>query len=394
VQEEKGSTEPPIAEQNDGTIPGALATGRFVFAESPQQPLKERLAALLVVSASVLWLLVFICCDVTQAALPWCVVILCTALTALAQYLAKPQQYSLAIGYLKNDSPSSLRQSLAVSYAVFSIGLCVWLAYHHSFQLKEPPMTARHQVIDIELVSKADYEDRKDILPSSKEKVSLKERHATAEITQQSITPLSRRLPNTANSQLAKTAIPPAPQHTAKTAASASFAIFPMKISEAPRTSPLAAPPSSPPVRAVQQPVLEEVAPPEMVELTDNQGDKSSESFQSGGRSKGGTGAPSTLVTYLKELHRRIKHAWTPPFGETRSAEILFRLKRNGSLSSIKLMASSGDNDADSEAMHAIATCAPFKALPKDYPADYLDLQYTFNYKADELSEVASGRTE
>jgi TonB family protein len=287
-----------------------------------------------------------------------------------------------------------LRQSLAVSYATFSIGLCLWLACHHSFQLKEPPITARHQVIDIELVSQADYEDRKDILPSSKEKESLKERHTTAEITKQSITPLARRLPNTTTSQLAKIATPPAPQHTAKIASAASFAIFPMKVSDSPRSNPLTAPPSSQPVRAAQQPVLEEVAPPEMVELTDNQGDKSSESFQAGGRSKGGTGAPSTLVTYLKELHRRIKHAWTPPFGETRSAEILFRLKRNGKLSSIKLVASSGDSDADAEAMHAIATCAPFKALPPDYPADYLDLQYTFNYKADELSEVAAGRTE
>jgi TonB family protein len=394
VQAETGSSEPQISELSAGTVDGAAIPVRFVFADSVKLPLRERLAALLVVSASILWILVFICCDVTAAALPWCVVLLSTALGFLAQYLAEPKQYRLSIGYLGNDEPASLRQSIALCYAVFSIGLCLWLGCHHSFQLREP-ITAQRQVIDIELVSKADFEDRKDILPSTKEKATVKERHATAEVTEQSKTPLARRVPIVPPAQTAKSVSPPAPQHRAKIASNASFALYPMREDDSPRSTPIPVQPASRPSRIVsQQPMLEEVAPPEMVELTDNQGDKSSESFQSGGRSKGGSGAPSALVFYLKELHRRIKHAWTPPFGETRSAEILFRLKRNGKLSSIKLVASSGDSDADSAAMHAIAACAPFKALPADYPADYLDLQYTFNYKADQLSEVADHRTE
>ena len=61
---------------------------------------------------------------------------------------------------------------------------------------------------------------------------------------------------------------------------------------------------------------------------------------------------------------------------------------KNGTLASIKLVTSSGDSDADGSAMRAIAACSPFKSLPTDYPAAYLDLQYTFNYSVDELSEV------
>jgi TonB family protein len=137
-----------------------------------------------------------------------------------------------------------------------------------------------------------------------------------------------------------------------------------------------------------RQPVLEEVAPPEMMEITENQGDNGNDTYQPGGRSSGGTGKKTQLIGYLKELHRRIKHAWTPPAGEERSAEILFRIRKNGTLASIKLVASSGDSDADASAMRAIAACSPFKSLPTDYPAAYLDLQYTFNYKVDELSEV------
>jgi outer membrane biosynthesis protein TonB len=140
---------------------------------------------------------------------------------------------------------------------------------------------------------------------------------------------------------------------------------------------------------------LEEVAPPEMVELTDSEGEtRATELYQSGGRSTGGTGAKSTLAAYLKELHHRIKRAWAPPAGETRTAEILFRIKRTGKLVSIKLTQSSGNPESDDAAMVAVAGCSPFKTLPSDYPADYLDLLYTFNYTVDRLAEVAKPEIE
>ncbi|HEY9717275.1 MAG TPA: TonB family protein [Trichormus sp.] len=134
---------------------------------------------------------------------------------------------------------------------------------------------------------------------------------------------------------------------------------------------------------------MEEVAPPEMLELTDSQGEThANELWQAGGHSNGGTGSPSLLATYLKDLHRRIKRAWVPPADKTRTAEILFRIKRTGHLTSIKLMRSSGNSESDEAAMAAIASCSPFKSLPDDYPGDFLDLEYTFNYTADRLSEM------
>lgn len=138
---------------------------------------------------------------------------------------------------------------------------------------------------------------------------------------------------------------------------------------------------------------FEEVAPPEMVELTDSDGEnRAQELWQSGGRSANGKGAKSNLTAYLKELHRRIKRAWRPPGGETRTAEILFRIKRTGQLASIKLIRTSGSNELDDAAMVAIAGCAPFKTLPQDVPTDYLDLLYTFNYTVDSLAEAQKGQ--
>ena len=137
---------------------------------------------------------------------------------------------------------------------------------------------------------------------------------------------------------------------------------------------------------------MEESSPVELFEVVDNEGDAGIEIFQSGGRSSGGKGAPSTLQEYLKQLHKRIKRAWSPPNGDPRVAQILFRITKEGKLKQIRLVRSSGNSDCDESAINAITACAPFKGLPADFAADCLDIKYTFNYKIDSLSEVPAAR--
>ena len=55
---------------------------------------------------------------------------------------------------------------------------------------------------------------------------------------------------------------------------------------------------------------------------------------------------------------------------------------------SIKLATSSGDPAVDESALSAISNCAPYSQLPSEYPQEFLDLRYTFNYTADELKAV------
>src|SRR5262249_60732732 len=57
---------------------------------------------------------------------------------------------------------------------------------------------------------------------------------------------------------------------------------------------------------------MEEVAPPELVELVDNEGDSGVDVWQAGGRSTGGKGGHSELTLYLKEPNPRIKTAQSP----------------------------------------------------------------------------------
>ena len=54
----------------------------------------------------------------------------------------------------------------------------------------------------------------------------------------------------------------------------------------------------------------------------------------------------------------------------------------------MKLTRSSGNKSADDSAMEAIKEAAPFGKLPDSYPHQFLDLDYNFNYTADELTEV------
>jgi outer membrane biosynthesis protein TonB len=139
--------------------------------------------------------------------------------------------------------------------------------------------------------------------------------------------------------------------------------------------------------------MLEDVSPAQLMEVSDQQEEKEGEISQTGGHSHGGTGSQPLLVSYLNDIHKRIKRAWVPPQGETRSARILFRIKKNGRLSSIKLVDSSGLFSSDQSAMHAIVASAPFKVLPAEYPAEFLDLLYTFNYTRDEISEADTTQT-
>jgi hypothetical protein len=133
---------------------------------------------------------------------------------------------------------------------------------------------------------------------------------------------------------------------------------------------------------------MEEVKPPELLEVKENEGDNSYNYWQEGGRSDKGTGASTSLTEYLKDLHRKLKHAWLPPAGTVHHIKVIFRLTREGGLVSIKLTQSSGNKVADDSAFLAVKESAPFGKLPADYTHQFLDLAYTFNYTTDELKEI------
>jgi len=83
---------------------------------------------------------------------------------------------------------------------------------------------------------------------------------------------------------------------------------------------------------------------------------------------------------YMADLQRRIKRAWTPPkYHESNRVVVVFKIHKNGELSNLRLVTSSGSAIVDQAAMRAVETAAPFRALPAEADDD-IDVQFTFDY--------------
>ena len=87
-------------------------------------------------------------------------------------------------------------------------------------------------------------------------------------------------------------------------------------------------------------------------------------------------GAPSIAAQkdvdfgpYMADLQRRIKRAWFPPRGqENRRVVVVFKIHKEGELSNLRLVTSSGTASADKAAMSAVENAAPFRPCPLARP--------------------------
>ena len=106
-----------------------------------------------------------------------------------------------------------------------------------------------------------------------------------------------------------------------------------------------------------------------------------------GGRSGGtGTGESGSgtgevdMGPWMKELQKKIKHAWYPPKGnESKRIKVSFKVHKDGHISRVRLASSSGVQVADDAALKALDDAAPFAALP-DGAGDDVDINFTFDY--------------
>ncbi len=280
------------------------------------------------------------------------------------------------------DDPSLLPY-FAGSYLFFAL-IFGYLFFNRQLLFPIAPDRSR-QFIDIEFVSNADFQNKQDLLPSTIPRPSVGKRVSpdNTTVTPETLAPPAQANPSQNQPQHREfTYTISCPRRTTVDAIN-SIARLPVKAKSTTENSI---------DRQVKQPStqldLEEVSPLEMTEIKDNDGDNSLELWQDGGRSSQGLGTTSTLANYLKELHKKLKHSWSPPSGPAHHIKVLFRLAADGSIVSLQLAASSGDNAADNSALIAVSKAAPFGKLPTDYPGRFLDLVYTFNYSTDELREL------
>lgn len=388
------------------------------FTKSQTKVKGKTLAALVIVALSLIWISTIVILGIAYSAMPWCLTLGLMAVATIFSLPSKGLPQVVRSVKSSDHRPITFTEAYALTYILLSVALVLGIALN---LLREPAhIVSKTQVVDIELTGLNDYKNNHEILPSSEEKTSLHKRISSDLQTRHGSLNV-HSVQNKVNNQkltVAQESIElskkgnaqPSIRERSRLKSLASTEQLPssrekyivklpfvQKIDASPTqpkanssTKDLQASTASTSIIASQENVsfLEEMAPPELMELVDNDGTEKPDVWQAGGRSSGGTGKRAELVSYLKELNRRIKRKWSPPRGESRKTEVLFRIKKTGQLASLRILKSSGDTNCDEAAITAIAQSAPFHALPIDYSYNYLDVHYSFNYSVDELSEV------
>ncbi len=80
---------------------------------------------------------------------------------------------------------------------------------------------------------------------------------------------------------------------------------------------------------------------------------------------------------YMAQMQRRIKRNLHPPKGYDfhRTPDIVFKILRDGSVSSVRLLHSSGNKEVDQSFIEAITAAEPFAPLPKG-SKDEIEIPY------------------
>jgi outer membrane biosynthesis protein TonB len=92
------------------------------------------------------------------------------------------------------------------------------------------------------------------------------------------------------------------------------------------------------------------------------------------------------FAPYLLDLKQRIKQQWIPPLAFTALGaihgytRINFRIYPDGHMEALSVIEERGHDSLHRASENAIKGAAPFRALPDDFPEDYLDITFGFYY--------------
>ena len=94
---------------------------------------------------------------------------------------------------------------------------------------------------------------------------------------------------------------------------------------------------------------------------------------------------------YMKRLHYAVQNSWDPLIPESARPPVMkkgvviiqFRIAKDGKVTGMKLVASSGDVALDRAAWGAITDAIPLPQLPVQFAGEYLELRALFYYNPD-----------
>ncbi|MBC7996327.1 MAG: TonB family protein [Leptolyngbya sp.] len=101
-------------------------------------------------------------------------------------------------------------------------------------------------------------------------------------------------------------------------------------------------------------------------------------------------GSQVDFSAFMNQLERKIKSNWHPPKSDmTKKAIVAFYVIRNGNISHIRIVKTSGAAVMDAGAISAVQQSSPFEPLPKGSLRE-VDIRFTFDYNAPGVGRSAS----
>jgi protein TonB len=86
------------------------------------------------------------------------------------------------------------------------------------------------------------------------------------------------------------------------------------------------------------------------------------------------------LGPYFAEIRRRVKRNWQPSApSDNRHTILAFSIQRNGQITGLRVVQSSGSQKSDRDSLEAVKKSAPFAALPANFPQEQLNIEFNFN---------------
>ena len=86
------------------------------------------------------------------------------------------------------------------------------------------------------------------------------------------------------------------------------------------------------------------------------------------------------LGPYFAEIRRRVRRNWKPSVPiNNRHTVLAFSIQRNGQITGLRVIQSSGSDKIDRESLEAVQKSGPFSALPANFPDEQLKVQFKFN---------------
>lgn len=92
------------------------------------------------------------------------------------------------------------------------------------------------------------------------------------------------------------------------------------------------------------------------------------------------------FAPYLLDLKHRVKQHWIPPLAFTALGAIhgytvvVFRIYPDGRMTGLQVQEEEGHGSLHRASLNAIKGAAPFRALPENFPEDYLEVRFGFYY--------------